>query len=281
MKTKIDLIKWKFKALDLSSPKVMGILNITPDSFYDGGKYELEKRALKQVEKMLLEGAGIIDIGALSTRPFARQVDGEEEWNRLKKILPVIRKAFPAELISIDSYRSDVASKAIEEGADLINDISGGQFDKGMLTFVANNDVPYIMMHTNGKPETMQIEPNYENVVSEVDSFFRNQLTKLERLGKMQNIILDPGFGFGKTVTHNYQLLHGLSVFKNHGYPVLAGLSRKSMINKVIGTQPETALNGTTALNMLALVNGANILRVHDVEAAVQTIKLWEAYQGS
>jgi len=279
MKSKLPDLKWSYKSLNLSSPKVMGILNLTPDSFFDGGKYNAFDLALQQFEDMVRQGAAIIDIGAFSTRPFANIVDENEEWERLKKILPLLRKNFPGTLISVDTYRSKIAEKAIDAGVDLINDISGGVFDDRMFEIVAKHKVPYIMMHIKGDPQTMQQNPTYENVVDEVDKFLEGQIKKLEEFGICENIILDPGFGFGKTVDHNYRLLGGIQELKKYGFPVLAGLSRKSMINKVLGTKPEAALNGTSALNMLALINGADILRVHDVKEAVEVVKLYEKYR--
>lgn len=271
-------IKWTFKPLDLSSPKVMGILNLTPDSFFDGGNFNRLQAAIKQVEKMISEGASIIDAGAFSTRPFAKEVSEAEEWQRLKSVLEEIRKKFPGIIISVDTYRSNIAEKAIDTGADMINDISGGRFDNNMFTIISKYHVPYILMHILGTPQTMQQNPFYENVDREVDRFLLNQVEKLESFGVRENIVLDPGFGFGKTVDHNYQLLHGLKNITRHGFPVLAGISRKSMINKVLGTEPENALNGTTALHMLALINGADILRVHDVKEAMETIQLFKKY---
>lgn len=278
MKSKLAPAKWTFEALDLSSPKVMGILNLTPDSFYDGGHYHLLRPAIKQAEKMIAEGASIIDIGAFSTRPYAKEVGEAEEWKRMEKVLTEIRSIFPDIIISVDTYRSKIAEMAIEKGADMINDISGGRFDHQMFSVIAKHRVPYIMMHILGTPQTMQQNPFYENVGREVDQFLLNQVEKLERFGVNENIVLDPGFGFGKTVDHNYQLLHGLKRLTRHGFPVLAGVSRKSMINKVLDITPENALNGTTALHMLALINGALILRVHDVKEALETIRLYEKY---
>jgi len=279
MKSPLPELKWTFKSLNLASPKVMGILNLTPDSFFDGGKYNSIDLALQQFEDMVRQGAAIIDIGAFSTRPFAQTVNESGEWDRLKSILPMLRKTFPDTHISLDTYRSKIAEKAIDGGVDMINDISGGVFDDKMFDIIAKYKVPFIMMHINGNPQTMQQNPVYENVVDEVGKFLEGQIEKLAKYGVNENIILDPGFGFGKTVDHNYLLLGGLQKLKKHGYPVLAGLSRKSMINKVIGIKPEEALNGTSAINMLALINGADILRVHDVKEAVEVVKLYEKYR--
>jgi dihydropteroate synthase len=278
MKSAFHPSKWNYKRLDLASPKVMGIINISPDSFYDGGKYTRLDLALKQAEKMVSEGAAVLDLGAVSTRPFAMPVSSKDEWTRLQEILPALRKRFASVVISIDTYRSDIAEQAIDSGADMINDISGGQFDEQMFGIIAKHRVLYVMMHILGNPQTMQQNPEYENVVDEIKAYFNQRINTLKVNGVKENIILDPGFGFGKTVDHNYQLLHGIHQFTKPGFPVLAGLSRKSMINRVIGTKPENALNGTTALNMLALLNGANILRVHDVKEAMETIRLFRKY---
>lgn len=278
MKSPLPDLKWAYKFLNLSSPKVMGILNLTPDSFFDGGKYNAVDAALRQVEVMVRHGAAIIDVGAFSTRPFAPTIDEKEEWGRLKNILPLLRGKFPRTLISVDTYRSEIAERAIDAGVDMINDISGGVFDNRMFEVIAKYKVPYIIMHIKGNPETMQQNPTYENVVEEVGEFLEGQIKKLAEYGVTENIILDPGFGFGKTVDHNYQLLGGIQNLKKHGFPVLSGLSRKSMINKVLGIKPEEALNGTSALNMLALLNGADMLRVHDVKQAVEVVKLFEKY---
>lgn len=262
------------KSLDLSSPVVMGILNITPDSFYDGGKYPTTTNALVQAERMIIEGAAIIDVGAVSTRPDAIEIDEKEEWSRLKTVLPALRKKFPETIISVDTWRSSVAREAVACGADMINDISGGQFDQEMFTTIACLNVAYVMMHTQGTPAAMQKKPQYADVVEDIFDFFTENLGKLNNMGASKNIIIDPGFGFGKTVKHNYELLSKLSKFKSFGFPVLAGLSRKSMIYKILGTQPSEALAGTTVLNTFALLNGADILRVHDVREAVEAIRL-------
>ena len=269
------------KLLDLSSPVVMGILNIMPDSFYDGGKYPTTGNALIQAERMISEGAAIIDVGAVSTRPDAIEIDEKEEWSRLKAVLPVLRNKFPETIISVDTWRSSVAREAVACGADMINDISGGQFDQEMFKTVADLEVAYIMMHTQGTPVAMQLNPQYADVVEDVFDFFAENLRKLNKMGVRKNIIIDPGFGFGKTAKHNHELLSRLSKFKSFGFPVLAGLSRKSMIYKILGTQPSEALAGTTVLNTIALLNGADILRVHDVREAVEAIKLVGFYQNN
>ncbi len=266
------------RQIDLSTPVVMGILNITPDSFYDGGKYTGEDALLFQAGKMLNEGAAIIDLGAASSRPGAEDVTEEEELKRLLPALRILVKKFPEAVISVDTYRSNVAKIAVENGAHIINDISGGTFDDAMFGTVADLKVPYILMHIKGTPQNMQINPHYVDVVNEVKYFFRKQLRKLNDLGVTGNIVLDPGFGFGKTLENNYELLKDLFIFTTLGYPVLAGISRKSMINKVLGTTPAEALNGTTVLNTIALMNGASVLRVHDVKEAVEAVRLVEFY---
>jgi len=272
-------IIWKNKKLNLSRPVVMGILNLTPDSFYDGGRKKGLDVALRHVEKMIDDGASIIDVGAVSTRPNAAEVNEAEEWNRLTGVLVELRKRFPRVIISVDTYRASIAQAAANLGADMINDISGGQFDEKMFATIAKLKLPYIMMHIKGRPASMQLNPLYDDVVADVFTFFETQLKKLSELEVSENIILDPGFGFGKTVEHNFEMLKRFSEFKKLGCPLLAGLSRKSMINRVLGVKPEDALNGTTVLNTLALLNGANILRVHDVKEAVEAVKLLEATQ--
>jgi dihydropteroate synthase len=258
---------------DLSSPVVMGILNITPDSFYDGGWYGSIDEQLKQTEKMIRDGAGIIDIGAVSTRPGAKEICEVTEVERLYSSLKAVRHNFPDVLISIDTYRSNVARIAVEMGADIINDIYGGLFDEEMPATIARLNVPYIMMHMKGNPMTMQENPVYGDVVGEISYFFDAQAKKLNELG-FHKIILDPGFGFGKTVAHNFEILARLGEFRSLGYPVMAGLSRKSMVNRPLGILPAEALNGTTVLNTIALLKGASILRVHDVKEAVEAVKL-------
>jgi dihydropteroate synthase len=271
---------WKDKKLDISSPVVMGILNLTPDSFYDGGKNRGLNNAIYQVEKMIEEGASIIDLGGVSTRPNALEISPGEEWGRLKNVLTELRARFPEIILSVDTYRSSIARKAAESGIDMINDISGGQFDDKMFETIAELNLPYVMMHIKGNPGTMQQNPVYDDVVSEIIDFFKAQLDKLTGLGMTDNIILDPGFGFGKTVEHNYELLRRFSEFAAIGCPLLAGLSRKSMISKVLAIKPENALNGTTVLNTIALLHGADILRVHDVKEAVEVIRLVEKQKG-
>lgn len=258
--------------IDLSTPVVMGILNLTPDSFFDGGKYLGEEQIIGQVNKMVNEGATIVDIGAESTRPGAQEISISEELNRLIPIVITVRKQFPSLIISIDTTKHEVAKAALDAGADIINDISGG-IDTEMFGLIAKEKVPYILMHIQGNPSNMQQNPQYKDVVNEVYSYLEQRINALTQNG-VENIIIDPGFGFGKTVEHNYQLLKNLSEFKNLGLPILVGLSRKSMINKVLNISAKEALNGTTALNTIALLNGASILRVHDVKEAKEVIEL-------
>ncbi|PCJ83414.1 MAG: dihydropteroate synthase [Flavobacteriales bacterium] len=259
--------------LFLDEPLVMGILNVTLDSFFDGGKHQTEQQILQHTENMLNEGADIIDIGAYSTRPNADEVSEEEERKRLISAIKTVHKHFPGAIISADTFRSQIAKEAIESGAAIINDISGGQFDDKMFETVAQLHVPYVLMHIKGKPQTMQQNPIYEDVVKEISMYFAEKINQLRLLG-INDIILDVGFGFGKTLEHNYELMNKLNHFKIFGLPLLAGISRKSMINKILGTIPETALNGTTVLNTFALLKEAKILRVHNVKQAVETVKL-------
>ena len=258
---------------DLSSPVVMGILNVTPDSFFDGGKYVSEKAVLQRVEEMLDEGAAIIDIGGSSTRPGAAKVSRDEEWKRIGPLLIAVRKNFGDACLSVDTYYSLLAERALDLGADMINDISGGTFDPGMPVLIGKRNVPYVIMHIQGKPGNMQQDPQYEDVVEDIASYFEERINTFTQHGA-NRLILDPGFGFGKTLAHNYALLNKLERFKAFAYPVLAGISRKSMIDRVIGGSPADALNGTSVLNTIALLNGANILRVHDVREAVEAVKL-------
>jgi dihydropteroate synthase len=250
----------------------MGILNITPDSFYDGGSYLNLIDQLKQVEKMIFEGAEFIDIGAISTRPGASQVSEEEEIARLLPSLISIRKYFTEVVISVDTYRTPVAKAAIDNGAMMINDIFGGRFDGGMFNLVASHNIPYVMMHMQGEPDNMQINPHYVDVVKEIHEYFHTRIDLLPQ--GFEQVILDPGFGFGKTVEDNFRILQHFESFSSFGFPLLAGLSRKSMINRVLYIKPHEALNGTTVLNTITLLKGANILRVHDVKEALEAIKL-------
>ncbi|MCB0805281.1 MAG: dihydropteroate synthase [Bacteroidales bacterium] len=266
--------------LNLKVPVVMGIVNLTTDSFYSGNRF-LRQNYLVAVDKMLEEGAAIIDLGALSTRPGSKGIGAEEEIKRLETPLKEIRKTFPDTTISVDTYLSAVAKWAAELGADMINDISGGTIDDEMIPVMAKLNIPYVIMHMQGTPANMQISPVYQDVIREVGDFFSKQIHKLKQAGFTADIILDPGFGFGKTVDHNFRLLSGLNHYTKLGLPILAGTSRKSMINKVLLVKPESALNGTTVINTMALLNGANILRVHDVKEAVEAVKLFQQYKKS
>jgi dihydropteroate synthase len=261
----------------LELPGVMGILNITPDSFYDGGRYGKSGEIVDQVNRMIDEGAAIIDVGGVSTRPNAPFVDEKTEMKRLIPAICTIRETFPGVLISADTFRSNVALEACNAGADMINDVSAGRFDPEMMKVACTCDVPYIMMHMQGTPRTMQDNPTYQDVTGEVYDFFRNRIQLAMDEG-VEQLILDPGFGFGKSLNHNFTLLKHLGRFGDLGYPLLVGISRKSMINRVLGVKPDNALNGTSVLNTLAVLNGASILRVHDVKEAVETIALCKQY---
>jgi dihydropteroate synthase len=266
------------KLINLSTPKIMGILNVTPDSFYDGGKFQTKKDILKKVEQMIEEGAAIIDAGGYSSRPGAEHISAEVEKQRLSFALAAIRTRFPDIIVSADTFRSEVALMAVKDyEVDIINDISAGSADKNMLNTIAELNVPYVMMHIKGTPQNMQINPAYDNVVEEIIKYFSEKIQKAKLAG-ICDIIIDPGFGFGKTLEHNYQILNRLDDFKIFELPILVGLSRKSMIYKALDATPEGALNGTTVLNTIAIINGANILRVHDVKEATETIKLCSLY---
>jgi dihydropteroate synthase len=261
------------RLLVVDNPVVMGILNITPDSFYSGSRYSRTDTAIEKAEKMLADGATILDIGGQSTRPGSDRVSADEEWKRIEKPLIEMAKRFHQAFISVDTFYADVASKAVAEGAAIINDISAGTIDHNMINTVASLNVPYILMHMQGTPQTMQQNPQYKNVSLEVLDFFIHQKKELQQAG-IKDIIIDPGFGFGKTIEHNFSLLHKFETFKILGAPLLAGLSRKSTVYKTLGITAEEALNGTTVLNTVALLKGANILRVHDVKEAAQAITL-------
>ena len=264
------------RLLDLSQPVVMGILNVTTDSFYDGGRYTESDAWLQQAEKMLSEGAVILDVGGASSRPGATEVPEAEEISRVTAAVGTILRRFPDALISVDTWRASVALAAVDAGAVMVNDISAGRLDPLLYDTVAALGVPYILMHMKGTPADMQKKPVYENVVTEVLDFLIAEVQRLRALG-IRDIVVDPGFGFGKTVSHNFELLKNMHIFgKVTGLPVLAGLSRKSMTYKFLGISPDEALNGTSALNMVALQQGASILRVHDVREAVQVVRLWE-----
>lgn len=260
--------------MELQRPQVMGILNITPDSFYAGSRKQTEADILSRTRQILEEGASIIDIGAYSSRPNAEHISPDDEMQRLRTALHLINRDFPDAVISIDTFRADVARMCVEEyGAAIINDISAGQMDELMFTTIAQLGVPYIIMHMQGTPQDMQTNPHYENLLKEVFFYFSEKVQKLRDLG-VKDIILDPGFGFGKTLEHNYQLMNHLEEFSVFELPFLVGISRKSMIYKLLGSTPEEALNGTSILNTIALLKGANLLRVHDVKAATEAIAI-------
>jgi dihydropteroate synthase len=273
-------INCRGKLITLETPLVMGILNVTPDSFYDGGKYFSEKEALNQAEKMILQGADILDIGGYSTRPNASDISEETEISRVIPAILAIKKAFPEVLLSIDTFRATVARRAVEAGANIVNDISGGQLDPQMFETVASLQVPYVLMHSRGNPQTMSQLCHYENILLEILHFFEERIQKLHILG-VKDIILDLGFGFAKTSEQNFYLLKHLSYFKTLNKPILVGISRKSMIYKTLNITPEQALNGTSVLNSYAIGKGANILRVHDVQEAKQVIQLHQTLKAS
>ena len=263
------------KLIDLTTPKIMGILNLTPDSFYDGGLYNNTDRALAQTEKMLLEGATFIDVGGASSKPGAVEISADEELVRVLPIIEKIHKTFPETIISIDTYRHGVAKKAVAAGAAMVNDISGGTLDAEMLKTVGALGVPYIAMHMQGTPQNMQDNPSYNNLLVDIRSFFASKVDEAHKAG-IYDIIIDPGFGFGKTLEHNYSLLKNLSSIQLDGIPMLIGVSRKSMIHKLLQIEVADALNGTSVLNTIALQQGAQILRVHDVKEAHQAVQLIE-----
>ncbi len=269
-------INCKGKLINLSTPKVMGILNTTPDSFYDGGKYKDMDTALTHVEKMLNAGATFIDVGAYSSRPNATHITEEEELHRILPIVTTMVEKFPEILISIDTFRSKVAKECVQIGACMVNDISGGTLDTAMYSTIAELQVPYILMHMQGTPQNMQKNTVYDDLVKDIIYFFSEKVQQLNAL-HVNDIILDVGFGFGKTLEQNYTLLQQLDLFKILELPILAGLSRKSMLYKLLDSTPQEALNGTTAANTIALLNGASILRVHDVKEATETISIVEA----
>lgn len=272
--TSAKTLNVKGKLVDLSTPVVMGILNITPDSFFSGSRVATENEVLKQAEKMLSEGATFLDVGGYSSRTGAEDISIDEERTRVITAIKAIVKKFPDALISVDTFRASVAREAVEEGACIINDISAGLLDANMFETVASLKVPYIAMHMRGNPQTMNSLTQYQNLISEITDYFIEKTDRLKSLG-VNDIIIDPGFGFAKTIDQNFELLAHLDYFKNLNRPILAGLSRKSMIWKTLGITPEEALSGTTALNMTALLKGADILRVHDVKEAVQVIRLF------
>jgi dihydropteroate synthase len=266
----------KGKLSDLNTPKVMGVLNVTPDSFYDGGKFKNDKSFLSQAEKLIGEGADFIDIGAYSSRPGADFVSEKEEINRLIPIVNLIHNSFPETPISIDSFRSEVIKKSIQAGGAIVNDISAGQLDPMMFETVGELGVPYIMMHMKGTPQTMQQMTTYSDLIKDIYYYFSERIN-LAKKHQINDLIIDLGFGFSKTLEQNFKLLNSLDFYTNLNLPLLVGVSRKSMIYKTLDTNPENALNGTSALNMVALNKGAKILRVHDVKEAIECIKLNEA----
>lgn len=267
------------RLLDLHTPRVMGILNVTPDSFFDGGRFTGKKSVLDQAGKMLGEGASLIDIGGYSSRPGASHISEDEELGRVVPAVEAVVREFPEAVVCVDTFRSTVARKSVESGASMINDISGGEQDPRMFETVASLSVPYILMHMQGTPQTMATLTAYDVLVRDIVTYLERKIRLLEQLG-VQDIIVDPGFGFAKTPEQSYELLGCLDYFRILGKPILAGLSRKSMIWKKIGANPEQALNGTTALNTIALLNGADILRVHDVKEAMECITLLREYQA-
>ena len=262
--------------VDLSSPKVMGILNVTPNSFFDGGKYGDEKSMLSQAEKMLAEGATFIDIGAYSSKPSAEFVSEDEEIERLVPMVKSVLQSFPNALISVDTFRANVAKAAVENGACIINDIAAGSLDDKMISTVAELQVPYIMMHMKGNPQTMQGSAHYENVTKEILFYFSEKIAQARSLG-INDLIVDPGFGFAKSLEQNFEVMDNLELFQTLELPLLVGVSRKSMVYKTLETTPEFALNGTSVLNTIALQKGANILRVHDVKEALECVKLYNS----
>lgn len=267
-------INCKGQLIDLASPKVMGILNVTPNSFFDGGKYKTESVILSQVGKMLTDGATFIDVGAYSSKPSAEFVSEKEELNRIVPVVNLILEKFPDCLISIDTFRSEVAKVCLENGAAIINDISAGNLDDKMLETIAKYNVPYIMMHMRGTPQTMQTMTNYDNIVKEMLFYFSERVAKARSYG-INDLIIDPGFGFAKTLEQNYEVLQKLELFEMLELPLLAGFSRKSMIYKTLHSTAEEALNGTSVLNTIALTKGAKILRVHDVKEAMECVTLF------
>lgn len=260
--------------MDLSTPRVMGILNLTPDSFFGGSRMQTAEQVVGRIEQMRNEGADMVDVGACSTRPGAQQPSLQEEMERLRKGLSLVREVWPEAVLSVDTYRSQVARMCVEEfGVAIVNDISAGQMDGEMFPAVAQLGVPYVMTHMQGTPETMQQQPHYQHILKEVCLFFAKRIDALRKLGA-KDIILDPGFGFGKTLEHNYQLLANLHELNLFDLPLLVGVSRKSMVYKLLETTPDEALNGTTSLHTIALLKGANILRVHDVKEARQAVTI-------
>jgi dihydropteroate synthase len=273
--TKKTSLNFRGKLEDINGPKILGILNLTPDSFYDGGKNHHLELSINNVKKMLADGADIIDIGAYSSRPGATHISEQEEIDRLLPTLTAVLHQFPDTKISVDTFRAKVALAAVNAGAVLVNDISGGDLDAEMWHTVTSLNVPYIAMHMQGNPQNMQDKPNYTNVLDEVIYDLSLKVANMKKAG-LKDIIIDPGFGFGKTLNQNYQLLKGLEEFELLGHPILIGVSRKSMIYNLLGSTPKESLNGTTAMHMLALERGASFLRVHDVKEAKEAITIWQ-----
>lgn len=265
--------------IDLSKPRVMGILNLTPDSFYDGGRNKSKARILKKVERMLEEGATFIDIGGYSSRPGASDVEESEEAKRVLPIVEALLAEFPEILISIDTFRSTIVIESVARGACMVNDISGGNLDPRMFETISKLQIPYILMHMPGNPKTMQKNTHYENLILDITYYFSKKISELRALN-VNDVIIDVGFGFGKTLQQNYELLKNLEHFKFLNVPILSGISRKSMLYKILNTTPQETLNATTVANTLAVLNGADILRVHDVREAVETLKILEAYNA-
>lgn len=269
-------IRCRSKLLDISTPKIMGILNITPDSFYDGGRYLEDMAVTERARAMLSEGADIIDIGAYSSRPGAKDVGEKEEWERLERALNLLRINFPDAILSVDTFRAKIANRAIEQyNVDIINDISGGGINSEIIDIVSQHKVPYVSMHMQGTPQNMQEKPEYVHVVKDLLTYFAEHISRLRDKG-VQDIIIDPGFGFGKTLDHNYQLMSGLDVFQMLETPILVGVSRKSMVYKLWNGSPENALAGSLVLSLIALQKGASFLRVHDVIETKELITIYE-----
>lgn len=274
-------INCRGELLDLSLPKIMGIINLTPDSFYDGGKYKSEKDVIDQIHKMIHDGCDIFDFGAYSSRPGAQNVTEDEEFKRLATVLQFVRKEFPHIIISIDTFRSKIAKQVVADfEVDIINDISAGELDPKMFETIADIQVPYVIMHMKGNPSNMQTNPQYKNVVQEVMMYFSEKIEKLKLLG-VNDVVIDPGFGFGKNIEHNYQLLKYLNDLRIFELPILVGMSRKSMLYKLLDSDATQSLNATTVANTLALAGGANILRVHDVKEAAETLKVFYAFNNA
>ncbi|AZQ43726.1 dihydropteroate synthase [Nonlabens ponticola] len=265
--------------VDLSTPRVMGIVNVTPDSFYDGGKLKNDSDVLQQVEKMLHDGATFIDIGGYSSRPDGTDISASVEQQRVIPIIELVKRNFPDSMISCDSFRESVIKTALQHNIDIVNDISAGQLDRKMMETVGKHKVPYIMMHMRGTPQTMKTLTDYDDLIIDINRYFAERIAMARSHG-IHDIIIDPGYGFAKTTAQNFELFSHQELLLSHGVPLLAGVSRKSMIYKTLGTDAAVALNGTTALHMACLLNGASILRVHDVKEAMETMKLYQALQG-